>query len=93
MVQMVNKNKGYEAILLPIDMQDLPVLRRMQLNQLMAAYQVDEYSKVIHAYLSLVIQNSHLVGTGAELPGLGIDDGVEKQTLRREMNTIWVEID
>ena len=44
----------------------------------MAAYQVDEYSKVIHAYLSLVIQNSHLVGTGAELPGLGIDDGVEK---------------
>ena len=65
----------------------------MKLHQLIENQKIDEYSKVINAYLSLIIQNSHLVGTGGQLETLGIDTGVEKQTLRREINVIWAQID
>ena len=65
----------------------------MKLHQLTENQKIEEYSKVINAYLNLIIQNSHLVGTGGHLEMLGIDTGVEKQALRRELNVIWAQID
>ena len=49
-----------------------------------------EYSKVILGYVSLVVQNTHLNGNGDTLEKAGIGSRVEKQQIRRELNTIWI---
>ena len=74
----MNTNQGFEYDILPIQPDDFVILKRMQLGELINTELINEYSKVILAYVSLIVQNSHLTGMGDRLGEAGLGGGIEK---------------
>ena len=71
----------------------MKVLKRMKLGDLLHSELIEDYSRVLLAYVSLLIQNAHLNGMGDKILEAGIDSGIEKQAVRRELNVLWTHVD